>query len=128
MSWNDLTLNPKILLGYFDHVPSLDGIEIQSISLQPMGPCMEIVFEPAKFPERPSARWHAGSNRCQITLRAIGVTGLEISGWDSQVGGNLAVTQSSQGISLLFEEQTRFRVSCDFIDIANVADYINSQE
>lgn len=127
MSWNDLTLNPKVILGYYTQAPSLENVEIHRISLGRDAAFAEIILEPTAFPERLSPKWPTGSNTCQITLRAIDISALEIYGWGSNVFGNLTIAKESNGLFISFEGNVKFKVSCSCIDITKVSGYINAR-
>lgn len=127
MNWNELTLNPKVILGYFTQPPSLENVEIHQLRLSRDSATAEIVFEPAAFPERTSKKWPSGANTCQITLRAIEVSALYLSGWGSNIFGTLALSKEGSGLSISFEGPVNFKVSCSFADISQVSGYINAR-
>jgi len=123
MSWNDLTLNPKVVLGYFNQPPSIDRIEIYRLVLNRDASCLEIVFEPSTFPENPSPKWPVGSNTVQITLRTIGISQLELNGWSNNIFGSLSISKVDGAISLAFEGQIKLKVICSYLDVTKVSGY-----
>lgn len=125
--WNEKTLNPNVILGYFDKAPNLRGVEIRHVSLLSDGPMAEIVLDVGEFPERPSSKWPAGANTCQITIRAIGISEVEIDRWGSEVVGNLDIKSTQGKTEILFAGEGRFRLLCSHIDVVKVSGYLSKR-
>ena len=124
MTWNNLTLNPKVMLGYYDQVPTLKDVEIVRINLLQDGPTAEIVFEPKEFPTTRSSKWPAGANACQITLRAFALSEIAILHWTTSVIGDLKISAVPQGVEVLFQGKGSLRFVCLHIDVAKVIAYL----
>lgn len=127
MNWNDHTLNPKVLLGYYDEAPSLQRIVIHRVSLLRDGPTAEIVFDVGELPQRRSPKWPEGCNTCQITLRASGLTEVDVTQWGTGVVGELTVQPIPSGLELGFEGEARFRFVCSHLQVAGVAGYVDGR-
>lgn len=127
MSWTDHTLNPEAVLAYYGDAPRLDGLTLHSLSLLRDGPVAELVLEPSAFPTSPSKRWPEGSNRCQITLRAIAVEAVRVDAWGTGVVGDLEVIATSKGIQLSFEGDAKFTLLCRHLQVATVTGYVVSE-
>lgn len=127
MNWNEKTLNPKVILGYYDKAPSLRSVEIHRVSLLRDGPMAEIVFDVAEFPERPSPKWPLGANICQITIRPIGISKVEITRWGTGVVGDLEIKSAQGLVEISFSGEGNFRFLCSHIDITSVSGYITGR-
>ena len=127
MNWNESTLNPKVLLGYYDAAPSLKGVQVHRVSLLRDGPTAEIVFDVDSFPERLSPKWPRGANTCQITIRAIGITEVNISRWGTGVLGDLEIGLENGIVEIAFSGQGKFRFLCSHLDVASVSGYISGR-
>lgn len=125
MNWNESTINPKVILGYYDSAPSLEHVEIHRISLMRDGPMAEITFDVGSFPERPSRKWPPGANTCQITVRAFGLIEAELTRWSNQSSGTLNVGVVQGGIEIAFSGESKFRLLCSHLDVAGVTGYVN---
>lgn len=125
MNWNESTLNPKVLLGYYEQAPSLEQVELHRISLLRDGPTAEIVFDVSTFPEKPSSKWPSGANTCQIVIRAIGLSQVELTKWATQCSGRLEVNPAQGALELVFSGAAKFRFLCSHIEVAGVSGYIN---
>jgi hypothetical protein len=127
MNWNDLTLNPKVILGYYEAGPSLKKVDLHRVSLLRDGPTAEIVFEVDEFPQKPSPRWPSGANACQITLRAIGLCEVELRQWGTGVSGELEIKPLPDGIKICFSGEGAFRFKCSHVDVASISAYIRER-
>lgn len=127
MNWNENTLNPRVVLGYYDTAPSLNSVEVHRVSLLRDGPTAEIVFDVDNFPERPSPKWPLGANTCQITIRAIGITEVDISRWGTGVLGDLEISSGNGMVEIAFSGQGKFRFLCSHLDVASVSGYIDGR-
>lgn len=123
MDWNQLSINPKTLLGYYSSAPSLNGVTLFTLSLSRDGPCAELVIEPRVFLEQPSTRWPAGSNTCQITLRAIGLTKISVDAWGTGVHGDLQIEPNGEGLMLTFRGDASFQVWFHHLQVVHVVGY-----
>ena len=123
MNWNDLTLNPKVIAGYYDRVPCLAKVEIFKLVLNRDASKLTIVFEPDRFPERPSQRWPLGANAVQVSMSAFGVKELEIHGWGSNIVGELSLEKQGPLIGINFEGPAQFRAVTEFIQVDKVVGY-----
>ena len=127
MSWLQHTQNPKALLGYYGQAPSLDNVTLHSLALRRDGPTAELVLDLEQFPAKPSTRWPAESNTCQVTLQAVGVERVTVRHWGTGVLGTLEVTARSGFIKLSFTGQARFELACLQVSISKVSGYKSSE-
>lgn len=128
MDWNQLTSNPKVVLGYYSVVPNLRDVCIHRISLHRDGPTAEITFEPHDYPDKPSSKWPDEANTCQILLRAIGVTQVDINRWGTGLHGDLEIHRLPDGIEVIFSGEGAFRLVCAVLDVASVVGYISETD
>ena len=124
MDWNKYTLNPRVLLGYFDSAPSLQHVQLHRVSLSRDGPVAEIVFDVGEFPQKPSPRWPAGANTCQITLHAIGLEEVELTQWGTGISGTIDVRRVEGGVEISFTGEGKFRFRCSQLAVSSVSGYI----
>lgn len=127
MNWNEHTLNPRVVLGYYDAAPSLKSVEVHRVSLLRDGPTAEIVFDVDSFPERPSSKWPLGADTCQITIRAIGITEVDISRWGTGVLGDLEIDSENESVEIAFSGQGKFRLLCSHLDVVSISGYVNGR-
>jgi Immunity protein 50 len=123
MNWNDLTANPKVILGYFHEAPSLKNVEIFRLNLNRDASSFDIVFEPTTFPERASKKWPVGANTAQITLRLSEVSSIVLNGWASNVFGDLSVVKDHEFLSVTFVGTTVFEAVCTDFEVTQVVGY-----
>ena len=103
MSWNDLALNPRVILGYYSIPADLESVEVHSIVLGRDGPTLEMVVKLPTFPDRPSPRWDRGANAVQARFRFFGeFRDLVIEGWGTSNVGRLAITPVAGGVRFEF--------------------------
>ena len=124
MSWNDLTLNPRVILGYYSAPPELDDVEVLSLSLRRDGPLLEMVVGLPSFPDRPSPRWEASANTVQATFRFFGLREVSITGWGTSNVGHLSISPVAGGMRFEFRSGAASCVGAsDFFDIEGVSAY-----
>jgi hypothetical protein len=123
MDWNQLTLNPRVVLGYYSTAPSLENICVHRISLHRDGPSVEITFEPREFPDKPSSRWPGGANACQILIRANAVSQVDIHRWGTGVSGDLQVSRVADGIEVVLSGEAALRLECSDLEVVSVVGY-----
>jgi hypothetical protein len=127
MSWLQHTQNPKALLGYYGQAPRLDNVTLHALMLKRDGPTAELVLDLGQFPTKPSTRWPAGSNTCQVTLQAVGLERVTLQRWGTGVLGALEVTARSGLIQLSCTGEARFELACLQVFIAKVTGYKSSE-
>ncbi len=127
MNWNDNTLNPKVIAGYYKSAPSLKLVNLHRVSLLRDGPVAEIVFDVSDFPEKPSSKWPAGANTCQITLRALGVSEVELTSWSAESSGSFEIESVRGAVEIRFIGEAKFRFLCSHLDVVGVSGYVNGQ-
>lgn len=84
--WTDVLDDPRTVRAIFGHAPSLDQVELLSITLRRDGPiaALDIELAEAEFPVFPPHKWReAGFNRVQVHLQCVGVRTLEIRGLET---------------------------------------------
>lgn len=124
MSWNDLALNPRVILGYYSSPPVLDVVEVHSLSLHRDGPTLEMVVELPAFPDRPSPRWPASANAARAHLRFLGLREIRIEGWGVSNIGPLSISPGSGGVRFEFRSGTAACVGVsDGFDVAEIRVY-----
>ncbi|GAB3361726.1 Imm50 family immunity protein [Lysobacter tyrosinilyticus] len=125
MDWNQITFNPKVILGYYSVAPSLKNVCVHRISLHRDGPSAEITFEPQDFPDKPSSKWPESANTCQILIRAFAVTQVDVRRWGTGVSGDLEISRTSSGIEVVLSGEGAFRLVCSELDVVSVVGYVS---
>jgi hypothetical protein len=100
---------------------------LHCVTLHRDGPIAEIEFEPAEFPSKPSPKWPAGSNACQIIIRAIGLSKIDFSRWGTGVVGNIEIKAVQGGLEISFAGEGEFRFISSHIDVFKVSAYISGR-
>lgn len=126
MGWNDLTDNPKVLLGYFDRVPTLSHVVLHRLTLLRDGPTVEIVVEVPEFPDRVSKKWPADADTCQITISASDISEIEITKWGTGVHGELTISGGPGSIQVCFSGEAEFKFRSSYVDVRGVTCYARS--
>ena len=54
MTWNDLALNPSVILAQYPVPPDLEAVEVHSLLFHRDGPTLEMTIELPTFPDKPS--------------------------------------------------------------------------
>lgn len=128
MSWFALLENPQALLAYYESAPQLAETTVHSLTFRRDGPVAELVFEPSVFPSSPSPRWPEGANRCQITLKIVGLSAVELSRWGTGVLGHLSISKQPHGVTLEFSGDAEFRLHGGWLYVEKVAGYVAGSE
>jgi hypothetical protein len=102
VSWNELSLNPRVILGYYSAPPELEAVEAHSFLLHRNGPTLEMVVEMATFPDRRSPRWEATANAAQARFRFFGLREVRIEGWGTSNVGRLSMSPHAGGVRFEF--------------------------
>jgi len=102
-------------------------VTLHAFALRRDGPTAELVLDLVQFPAKPSTRWPAESNTCQVALQVVGVENVNVQGWGTGVLGTLEITAHSGRIQLSFTGEASFELTCLEVFIAKVAGYKNSE-
>jgi hypothetical protein len=128
LTWNDLALNPRVVLGYYTVPPELDTVEVHSLRLHRDGPNLEMTVEMAAFPDIPSPRWDALANSAQGRFLFLGLRKIKIEGWGTSNIGRLFLSRVPNGVRFEFRGGS---VSCvgvsDWFDITGITAYISEK-
>ena len=82
--WTEELENPKALEMFMPE-PSLEGIIMNSISLERNGPTVTMSIQAREYPANPPAKWRLQEhNAVTIELQAMGVELFEIHGWTTE--------------------------------------------
>jgi Immunity protein 50 len=129
--WTDLLEDPRGIRAIFgDTCPSLDRVELHDIVLGRDGPTVTLRFDLPEFPLDPPTKWrHAGFNRVQVRLLAIGVRELNVSGLATEMVLNLEIVRDA-GLARVHGATNRIVIdlAAEFLAVPDVSAYLDSPE
>jgi hypothetical protein len=124
--WIDKLDNPEAIMSLFEVPPSLNEVEIISITLSRDGPAMLLAIGLCEPPSKPSRRLQRiKANAVSVKLQLFVVENLRLEGWvtDTRVrlhiggerGGNITVSAAGPGVTI--------SCSCRFLSVQGVTPY-----
>jgi Immunity protein 50 len=127
--WTAFLENPEAITSVFDTEPSLDDVYLYGIELLEDGPTVNFKIRLKDYPQNPPARWkyiHGESNTVVITLRALGINRLDISGWSTEnfVSCKISRTDEEELSVVIKGNSTEIDVMCDFLRVTYISAYI----
>lgn len=84
--WPELLDDPRTVRAIFGDAPSLERVELVSITLDRDGPTvvLDLVLAASEYPLFPPHKWReAGFNRATLCLKCVGVRSVEIRGLET---------------------------------------------
>jgi hypothetical protein len=82
MTWSKLLENPQAVTNLFDSGPSLEDVEITSLTMERDGPTIAMSILLREFPTKPSPRWKRnGVNAVLMRLQLLQVESITVEGW-----------------------------------------------
>ena len=126
MAWHDFAQNPEAVTSLYDVPPSLQGLQLQEITLHVDGPRLELRGDLTRFPDRPPARWVAsGYNAVQLQLDLFGLQSVQLSGWSTENRVDITMEQTPGGLIALSAQGMNCNVvvTCQFFRIAHLRGY-----
>src|ERR1700753_1900359 len=85
--WTTFLENPKAITSLFEMDPCLDDVYLYGVELLQDGPTANFQIHLKDYPQNPPARWkymHSDANTVALTLQAIGISKLDVSGWSTE--------------------------------------------
>ena len=100
-------LNAMPIRAIFSTDPSLDQVALHEVRMRDDGPGASLRFELSSFPSDPPPKWIAAQyNRAQLTLRLLGVIEWQLTGWNVDNVGKLALSKEETGVFLQFDSSS----------------------
>ncbi|MBN9693432.1 MAG: hypothetical protein J0M24_24570 [Verrucomicrobia bacterium] len=130
MPWYDLTINPKVVGGYYSGRPALDHMELHGVKLYDDGPVLHLLAYLRPFPDMPSKRWPVGANAAEIDLALWGIRTLSVEGWATKMVGVFTLEHIAEHrlrFSFL-SDTTAIRGECMGVRIDSITGYIRTSE
>ncbi len=126
MTWLDFAENPKAIGSLYESVPSLEGVEVMSISFDRGGPTLGLAIALNEYPASPPSRWQDdGGNAVVLNLQLLGVESIEFRGWSTTNLATIEVHREDNGL-------LRFRAHgsalsllchCGWLRVAGISSY-----
>jgi hypothetical protein len=132
--WTDLLDDPRTVHAIFGEAPSLDQVELLSITLRRDGPVAAVSIELAEseFPVFPPSKWRdAGFNRVHVELQCVGVSALEIRGLETTPIFDLKIEQDGRLIRVhgaTVEMSVDIGADCLVVANTGVSAYLRDDE
>jgi hypothetical protein len=103
MSWHNLALNPDAIASLFSDVPSLENIELFSLTTNRDGPNVIATIELARYPDRPSQRWSSEFHSVQVRLNFIAISDFKARGLHTEMNVDITIKRdSNNGLKVCF--------------------------
>jgi hypothetical protein len=131
MTWQNLLENPEVITNLFDNAPSLEDVEIASITMDREGPTIALSILLRDYPTKPSRRWKtSGVNAVALHLQLLGVGSIAIEGWS--ISNRATVTLERDDADQIrvhaAGENLRFECSCGWLRVDGVTGYHRDKE
>ncbi|WP_395852771.1 Imm50 family immunity protein [Cystobacter fuscus] len=129
MAWIDLLDRAEFLRKLYPSAPSLREVRVFEVGLRNDGPVVNIRFNLNEFPAAPPTKWiQACANTVQVRLMCVGVLGLEVQGWPSNLIADIDIERSEKtGLILTASaEGFRFKGVFEFISVDAVSAYLKA--
>lgn len=99
--WLDLVVDAQALRAVFgEHAPTLSGIAVAEVSVQPDGRRVAVRFDLPEFPADPPAKWvAAGHNTVQVVLTFEGTEHMALTGPITDDAADLALTKDDERVT-----------------------------
>ena len=121
--WPELLADPRTIRAIFGEAPSLDQVELHSITLRRDGPtvALNVVLAESEFPPFPSRKWReAGFNRVALEILCIGVRALEIRGLETTPIFDLKIAAEGRLRRVRgATDEMMINITADFLDVTN---------
>jgi hypothetical protein len=131
MTWQNLLENPEAITGLFENAPSLEDVEIASITLDREGPTIALSILLRDYPTKPSPRWkRSGVNAVAMRLQLLGVSSAIIEGWS--ISNRATVTLKRDATDQIqvhaVGKNLRLECSCGWLRVDGVTGYQRDKE
>jgi hypothetical protein len=122
--WCSLCDNPQALERLYTSNDGLDLVDLHEVVLHRDGPRLQMIFDLARFPDRPSQRWDPEANTLQVQVSAWGVKSLRLEGWTTAMKGFLRLEKLGDIYQLTFRaESTDLSATCHGLRIDRLSAY-----
>jgi hypothetical protein len=128
-SWIGFLVDATTLYAIFDtELPTLEGVDVHEIVLNRDGPRVSLRFDLSQYPKLPPKKWQiSGFNKVQLTLMAVGVHALSISGWKTQCKLNLEVSAEGNIVRLhTHDGPVKIDISAESLILERIIAYIDN--
>ena len=127
--WHKQALNPKALETLYEEVPTLENVELFSLSLGARRD-LKIAFELPRFPDKPSPRWHKECNTVNIKLVFWDIADFEAKGWFKDMRAKIDLERTETGLKVSIQNSgigLMISFSCSFMRIEKISAYITDE-
>ena len=126
MTWQNLLENPEAITTLFQNVPSLEDVEIVSITMDREGPTIMLSILLRDYPTKPSPRWNRnGVNAVALRLQLLGVVSTIIEGWSNSNRATVTLERDAADQIQVHAagEDLRLECSCGWLRVDGVTGY-----
>lgn len=131
MIWTELVENPQAIFSIFQTAPSLDGVDIASVTLDYNGPAVSLSVLLDEYPTKPSIKWQRNTaNAVALDIQLLAVEDLAVRGWRNENKVTFRFKRLDSGrISVEVSGAVfDFRCSCGWIRINHISPYQRTSE
>ena len=124
--WLDELENPEAINSVFETAPSLDEVEIVSVSMDRDGPTVVLAVALHESPSKPSPRWQrTGANAVTLNLQMFAVEAVKMEGWSTDNKVKLTIVRESPDQMKVTAVGPRVQMSwyCRFIRVHGLTPY-----
>ena len=124
--WTEILDNPEAIRNVFDALPSLENVEIVSITMGRDGPTMILAIALNEPPSRPSPKWkRMGVNAVSLKLQFFAVENFILEGWATDTTASLRV-DGRKGEKIILSAigpNIKLSCSCRFLSVQGITAY-----
>ena len=131
MTWQNLLENPEAIASLFDGAPSLENVDIASITMDHDGPTVTLSILLRDFPNKPSPRRKTtGVNAVAMRLQLLGLESLTIEGWSilNRATINIERRDADRIQLAAVGQKLRLKCTCGWLRVEGVTGYHREKE
>lgn len=127
-SWPAAVDNPQHIAAFYPDASGLGSLSLHAVTVHRDGPCLRISGDLERFPDAPSSRWPAGTNRARVELACWGVRDLALDGVAPTPAGTLGIERVGDALVVAFSSpRVRIRATCESVRVERITGYVATE-
>lgn len=97
MNWYELAENPRAITELYNEVPSLQAVRLREVRLNHNGPCMTLIIDLPRFPDKVPPRWKLrGYDAVYVQLDFWDFTSIQLTQWVTENLVEISITPTAE--------------------------------
>ena len=111
--WIDELENPEAVRKVFETAPTLDNVEITSVTMDREGPTVVLTIALKEVPSKSSPKWQRmGMNAVTLSLQLLAVENLSLEGWATHIIVKVDITRERNNGLRIWAVGPSIRLTC----------------